>query len=167
MEQPERAPGMEVQASALTGTIPDSGSTTDVPNWSRTMDTFPSARTLTYEELGALLQEQGSAMFKQTIEEGPSAASEFLLDIEHSRAVKAGRGGHPFALPSREDAERSSCDGPLSNIDSSTELTQGIGMGEIWVDGFDFGHLLDGWEDWAELGCPDKLQVVSIDNFDC
>jgi hypothetical protein len=30
-------------------------------------------------------------------------------------------------------------------------------MGAIGADEFDFGHLLDGWEDWAELGCPDKL----------
>jgi hypothetical protein len=118
----------------------------------------PSARTLTYEVLAALLQEQDSAAFEHTMEVGPSASSEFLLDLAHSQAVEAGQGEHPFALPTREDVERSSYDGPLlSNTDSSTELMQGTGVGRIWAGDFDFGHSLDGREGWAEIGCPDKL----------
>ena len=68
-------------------------------------------------------------------------ALEFLQDLEHSRMVEAEFGGYPFA--------------------------QGAGME---IGGLDFGHLLDDWEHWAELGCSDKLykcchqarEVVSI-----
>jgi len=143
------------------GAIPDSGPTTDIPEWWNMMDGFtwaPKTEPPAAEELTSLLQQQGSAVLEQTIEEGPSAASEYRLDLEHSRAVEAGWGEHRFALPTREDVGRSSWGGPLlSNADSSTELTQGAGMDGICAGDFDFGHLLDGWEGWAELGCPDKL----------
>jgi hypothetical protein len=115
----------------------------------------PQSRTLAYEELEALLQEQEGAVLKPTVEEEPYAAPEFLLDLEHGRAVEARWEEHPFALPTREEVERSLC--LPSNTHFSTELAQGAGMGGIWTGGLDFGPLPDGWEDWAELGCPEKM----------
>jgi hypothetical protein len=154
---PSRAPNTGVQASlaAPTGAIPDSGSTMDIPEWWNMMDGFtwaPETEPPTAEEHTAHLQQQGSAVLEQTIEEGPSAMSEYLLGFEHSHAMEAGWGA-------REDVEKSSWTGPpLSNTHSSTELAQrGTGTNGICAGDFDFGHLLDGWEGWAELGCPDKL----------
>jgi hypothetical protein len=134
------------------GAIPDSWSTMDIPEWWNMMDGFtwaPETEPPTAVELTAHLQQQDSAVLEQTIEEGPSAMSEYLLGFEHRQAVEAGR----------EDVERSSWTGPpLSNTHSSTELAQGgTGTNGICAGDFDFGHLLDGWEGWAELGCPDKL----------
>jgi len=125
--------------------------TTETPSEARQ----PSVRTLTHEELEALLQEQDGAGLEQTTEEGPSAALEFL-DLEYGRMVEAGLGEYPLALPTHEDVE-GSLFLPPSTTDSSTELAQGASMGGIETGGFDFGHLLDGWEGWAELGCPDKM----------
>jgi len=171
MFQPERAPNMGVRVSAPTGVIPDSGFMTDSPEWWKMMDGFtgapetkpptaelptaepqfeprqPSERMMTYEELEAFLQRQDSAVLEQTTEEGPSAASEFHLDLKHSRAVEAGRAEHPFAIPTREDVEGTLCDDPLlSNTNPSTEQTQGEGMSGIWASDFDFGSLLNCWE---------------------
>jgi len=115
----------------------------------------PPSRAPTFEELEALLQEQDGAVLEPTVEEGPSAALEFLLDLEHSQAVEAGREEYPFAPPTREEIEQSLC--LPSNTHFSTELAQGVGMGSIWTGGLDFGRLLDGWEGWDELGCPDKM----------
>jgi hypothetical protein len=89
------------------------------------------------------------------VDSEPSAALEFLLDLEHSQAVEAGREENPFVPPTREEIERSLC--LPSNANLSTELAQGAGMGGIWTGGLDFGGLLDGWEDWTELGGPDKM----------
>ena len=112
----------------------------------------------TYEESEALLQGQGGVALKQTTDEGPAAALEFLQELEHSRAMEASWGEDLFALPTRDHVEGSLCDGPLPSCsNSSVELTQGAGMGGISAADFDFGHFLDGWEGLAELGCPDKL----------
>ena len=117
-----------------------------------------SAGTLTYKELealeAALLQEQDGAVLEPIVEE-LSAALELFPDIEHGQAVKAGREEYPFAPPTREEIERSLCLPP--NTHFSTELAQGAGMGGIWTGGLDFGRLLDGWEGWDELGCPDNM----------
>ena len=101
-------------------------------------------RLLTYEELeAARLQEQDGVVLEKLMEEGPSAALEFILDIEHSQAVRAGREEYPFASPTYEEIERPLC--LPSNTHFSTELAQGAGMGGMWTGG------LDGWEGYGEL----------------
>ena len=109
-------------------------------------------RTLTYRELegleAALLQEYDGAVLKTLMEEGPYAALYFILDIEHSQAVGAGREEYPFASPTREEIER-----PLylpSNTHFPTELAQGAGMGDMTGG-------LDGWEGCDELGCSGSM----------
>lgn len=67
----------------------------------------PSMGTPTHEELEALLQEQDGAGLEPTMEEGPSAALEFLLDLEYSPMVEAGLGEKPLTLSTRVDAEGS------------------------------------------------------------
>ena len=52
--------------------------------------------------------------------EEPSAALEFLQDLENSRMVETELGEYPFV--------------------------QGEGMSGIEIGDLDFGHLLDGWE---------------------
>jgi hypothetical protein len=108
----------------------------------------PQSRTLTYEELEALLRKQDGPVLVPTVEE-PSAAPDFLLDLEHSRDVEAGREEYPFVPPTHEEVERSLCLPP--NTHFSTEVAQDAGMGSIWTGGLDFGPLPDGWESWAEL----------------
>jgi hypothetical protein len=115
----------------------------------------PPSRAPMFGELEALLQEQGGAVLEPTVEEEPSAALEFFLDLEYIQAVEAGREEYPFAPPTREEIEQSSC--LPSNTHFSTELGQGAGMNSIWTGGSDFGRLLDGWDGWGELGCPDKM----------
>jgi hypothetical protein len=115
----------------------------------------PPSRAPTLEELEALLQEQDGAVLEPTVDEEPSAALEFFLDLEHIQAVVAGREEYPFAPPTRVEIEQSLC--LPSNTHFSTELAQDAGMGGIWTGGSDFGRFLDGWEGWGELGCPDKM----------
>jgi len=121
-------------------TVPAEVPTTEPPSKARQ----PLVGSLTHEDVEALLQEQDGAGL-EPIMEGPSAALEFLLDIEYSRMVEAGLGEYPLALPTREDVEGSLFP-PPSNTNSSAELAQGTGMGGIETGGFDFSHFLDGWE---------------------
>jgi hypothetical protein len=126
-----KEPATEVQASVLTGMVPDFGSTAGEPEWSRRMGWLgwapeagsstveeptteplyeahqPSARLLTPEELGALLQDHDSVAVVEPAMEDSSAALEYLLELEHSREMEAGRSEFPMAPPTRNDAERS------------------------------------------------------------
>ena len=127
MEHLATAPTTVVPASAPTGVVPWT-EFTDVPEWLSMTDCFtrgpemvpstaevptteplcevrqPSERTLTDEELEAHLHEQdGATVLEPTMEEEPSAAQEFLLDLEHSRMVEAGLVEYPFALTTPED----------------------------------------------------------------
>ena len=72
--------------------------------------------------------------------------------------VEAGLGDseYSFALPTRGAVDGSAFP-PPSSTNRSTELSQGGGIGGIGAGGFDFGYSLDGWEGWAEFGCPDKI----------
>lgn len=114
----------------------------------------PSVRTLTHEE-EAVLQGQDGVWLEPTVMEEPSAALEFLQDLEYSRMVEARREEYPFALPTREDVVGSdSLFPPSSNTNTSTELALGTRMSGVETGGFN--HLLDGWESWVELGCPNE-----------
>ena len=100
---------------------------TDSPVWAPEPGPSTIAECpLTYEELGALeaafLQEQGYAELERVMQEGPSAALDFILNIEHSQAVEAG------------------------------SEAQSAGTGGIWRGEPDFGRSLDGWEGWDEPG---------------
>ena len=105
--------------------------------------------TLTYAELEAL-----DAAILQEI---AGLGLEFLLDIEHSQTVEAGREEYPFAPQTREEIEQSLCSSLLSNTHFSTEPAQGAVMGGSWTGGPDFGGSLDGWEGWDERYCPDNM----------
>jgi hypothetical protein len=103
----------------------------------------PSARWPTYEELTALLQGQDGAIAEPTTEE-PSAALEFLQDLEHDREVEAERVEFRLAPPTRNDVETSLHLGQGAGMD-------GMGTGAFANIDFGYGHLLDSWEGWAEL----------------
>ena len=65
----------------------------------------------------------------------------------------------PLGSPTRGDVERSLFPFP-SDPSSSAELAQGAGIGGAGPSAFaniDFGSIFDGREDWAELGCPDRI----------
>jgi hypothetical protein len=146
---------------ALAG--PESWSMMDCSTWAHEpepstvteLTAEPPSRAVTFEEPEAHLQEQDGAVLEPTVEEELPAALEFLLDLEHSQAVEAGREEYPFAPPTREEIEQSLC--LPSNTHFSTELAQDAGMAGIWTGDLDFGSLIYGWEGWDEFRCPDKM----------
>ena len=98
--------------------------------------------TLTYEELEAL-----DAAIVQEI---AGVGLDFLLDIEHSQVVEAGREEYPFAPQTREEIQQSLCPSLPSSAHFSTELAQGAVMGGIWTSVPDCGGSVDGWQGWDE-----------------
>ena len=118
--------------------------------------------SLTIEESeGPTPIEEGSritvVLDEESAEEEPSAALEYLLDLEHSAAVEAARSETRLSPPTREEIERSLC--PLPNDPGqSTEFgcgtdISGAGMGELrkfvarlqedeWKGFIDFSYLV-------------------------
>jgi hypothetical protein len=95
---------------------------------------------------------------EESAEEEPSAALEYLLDLEYSAAVEAARGETSISPPTREEIERSLC--PLPNgTGQSTEFgcgadIGGAGMGELGQ--FVAGLQDDDWKGFIDFSYLDK-----------
>jgi hypothetical protein len=97
-----------------------------------------SARLLSPEELDLLLWGQGSAVAEPSMEDS-SAVMEYLRHLEHSQEIEGGQREFPMALPTYDDAERTTSFGEHMDMGAFADL--------------DYGQLVDGWEGWAEFGC--------------
>ena len=94
---------------------------------------------------------------EKSAEEEPSAALDYLLDLEYSAAVEAARSETRISPPTREEIERSLC--PLPNdMGQSTEFGCGADIGEAEMGklGQFVASLHDDWEGFIDFSYLDK-----------